>query len=154
MTRVLMLAAAGVWLVAGAGCVQAGSTQVCSVAPSSDAAQLGFRELHSFGKNYEVFQITVKLDDCMLFQSEDTSVLDQPEFKLPPKPLAAGAHTLQIFTKFKSGFSADMHDYEWIDVRTMRIELSANATRTLVIRRSEVMNRDPRKRMQSDVSLE
>jgi hypothetical protein len=47
-----------------------------------------------------------------------------------------------------------MHDYEWIDVRTMRIELSANATRTLVIRRSEVMNRDPRKRMQSDVSLE
>ena len=154
MTRVLMLAAAGVWLVAGAGCVQAGSTQACSVAPSSDAAQLGFRELHSFGKNYEVFQITVKLDDCLLFQSEDTSVLDQPEFNLPPKPLAAGARTLQIFTKFKSGFSADMHDYEWIDVRTMRIELSADATRTLVIRRSEVMNRDPRKRMQSDVSLE
>jgi hypothetical protein len=140
--------------MAGAGCVQAGSTKACSVAPSSDAAQLGFRELHSFGKNYEVFQITVKLDDCMLFQSEDTSVLDQPEFDLPPKPLAAGAHTLQIFTKFKSGFSADMHDYEWIDVRSMRIVLSANATRTLVIRRSEVMNRDPRQRMQSDISLE
>jgi len=139
--------------MAGAGCVQAGSTKACSVAPSSDAAQLGFRELHSFGKNYEVFQITVKLDDCMLFQSEDTSVLDQPEFDLPPKPLAAGAHTLQIFTKFKSGFSADMHDYEWIDVRSMRIVLSANATRTLVIRRSEVMNRDPRQRMQSDISL-
>jgi hypothetical protein len=154
MKRVLLFCAASAWLGAGTGCVQAGSPQVCSVAPGNDAAQLGFRELHSFGKNYEVFQLMVKLDDCVLFQSEDTSVLDQPEFNLPPKPLAAGVHQLQIVTKFKSGFSADMHDYEWFEVRSMRIELSANATRTLVVRRTEVMNRDPRKRMQSDIVLE
>lgn len=152
--RALVLCVAGSGLATSVGCVQAESTQVCSVPPSSNAAQLGFRELHSFGKNYEVFQLMVKLDDCVLFQSEDTSVLDQPEFSLPPKPVAAGPHKLQVVTKFKSGFSADMHDYEWFEVRTMRIALEANAKGTVVVRRTEVMHRDPRKRMQSDIALE
>jgi hypothetical protein len=38
----------------GAGCVQAAAPQACQMPQSGDAAALGLRELHEFGKNYEV----------------------------------------------------------------------------------------------------
>ena len=145
----------GALLLATSGCMQAGTPQACSVPPSTGAAELGIRELHEFGKNYEVFEVVVKLDGCMFFRTEDTSVLGRPQVDIAPLPVTAGVHAVEIYTKFRSGPSADMHDYEWYEVEHLQnLELTANASRTLIIRRSEVVNRDPRKRMQTDISVE
>jgi hypothetical protein len=142
------------WVAGSAGCFQAATTKACLVPSTADAAQLGIQELHEFGKNYEVFQLVVKLDGCLFFQTDDTAVLGRPQVDVEPKPVGSGSHDLELFTKFRSGPSADMHDYEWIEVQHVHLELASGSSKTLVIRRSEVLNRDPRKRMQTDTSLQ
>ncbi|HWZ88148.1 MAG TPA: hypothetical protein VNW92_04840 [Polyangiaceae bacterium] len=141
-------------LVDSAGCMQAAAPQACAAPPFDGAAELGLRELHEFGKNYEVFEVVVKLDGCIFYRTDDTSVLGRTQIDVAPKPVAPGAHDLELFTRFRSGPSADMHDYEWYEVQHIHLTLAETGTRTFVVRRSEVMHRDPRKRMQTDMSLE
>jgi hypothetical protein len=144
------------WLLAGglclAGCVSANAPQNC--APDETyGTTLAIEDAHDLSNHYDVFALTVKVDGCIFFQTEDTSLLSKPVLDIPARPVSFGPHTIEIASQYRSGFGADMHDYEWWMRGTLQAEFQSGHAHTLVIHRSEIMNRDPRQRVQTNITV-
>jgi hypothetical protein len=120
----------------------------------TEDATLAIRDQREFGKNYELFGLTIMVDGCLFYNSEDTRVLDQPSMTVAAQPITSGIHRIEIVSRYRSGFTAQMHDYDWWARSQGQMQITAGSTQTLVIRRTEVMHRDPRQRMQTDISFE
>ncbi|HEY1536898.1 MAG TPA: hypothetical protein VGF76_22910, partial [Polyangiaceae bacterium] len=85
--------------------------------------------------------------------TEDTSLLSQPVLDIPARPVSFGPHTIEIASQYRSGFGADMHDYEWWMRGTLNAEFESGHAHTLLIHRSENMKKDPRERVQTSITV-
>ncbi len=137
-----------------AGCAEGGGGAMCPVPPpESEASELTLEQANDFGRNYEIFELMYKLDDCTLYHSRDTAVLRKPTLDLGKHVVPAGPHKLSILVRFRSDFGADMHDYEWWWRGGNQLELPSNERLLGQVRFFEQEDADPRARMRMDVKF-
>ena len=115
--------------------------------PGTPEATLTVRETHEFGADYDVLSVTYYVDDCILLQSEDTALLRKPAVDFEPRKVPAGSRRFRYAIKYKSGFSADMHDYWWGLSGEAPLEVPEGTTVTLTLRMFEHKEADPRDRV-------
>jgi hypothetical protein len=134
------------------GCVRANAPSNCAPDDVSGTT-LAVHDVHELSNHYDVFALQVIIDGCLFFHTEDTSLLTKPELSIPPRPVSPGPHTIEIASQYRSGFGADMHDYEWWLRGTMQAQFEGGHPYTLLIQRTEVMHKDPRQRVVTNVSV-
>jgi hypothetical protein len=122
--------------------------------PTATAPQgtLVIHETHEFGQNYNVLSSTYSFDDCVLLRSDDSALLRKPAVVFEPRKVAAGSHAIRFVIKFRSGFSADMHDYTWDMGGTVPIDVPESATSSVTLRMYEDEQADPRDRMRVEIT--
>ncbi len=134
------------------GCAEGGGGNLCPI-PDTESAELTLEQANDFGRNYEIFELMYKLDDCNLYQSRDTAVLRKPTVDLGKHVVPAGPHKLQVLVRFRSDFGADMHGYEWWWRGGNELELPADERLLGQVRFFEQEDADPRDRMRMDMKF-
>jgi hypothetical protein len=135
-----------------AGCVNANVPQSCAPG-ESDGTTLAIEDAHELSNHYDVYALMVKVDGCVFFQTQDTALLSHPVVDIPARPVSSGPHTIEIASEYRSGFGADMHDYDWWMRGKLEAEFESGHAHTLIIRRSEIMKRDPRERVHTNITV-
>lgn len=128
-------------------CGSSGSTKCLLPAPGTPQGTLSVRESHEFGHNYEVLSAAYLVDDCVFHQTNDMAFLRKPIAEFASKSVAAGKREFRYAIKFRSGFSADMHRYEWMMTSRVPLEIVEFGQHVLTLRMFERENADPRGRM-------
>jgi hypothetical protein len=147
----LSVVAAG-WL--SVACVEGRVPQECAAPTSREQAPLGIHQFNDFAKDYEFFTLVIVIDGCVFFHSEDGSLLQRAEFRVPARAVAAGQHMLTFQAQVRSGFSADMHNYTWYMHGERAVVIAPDAPQDLVIQVNEIMRKDPRHRLQIQLRVE
>ena len=121
---------------------------MCPVPPyGTPQAKLMIRESHEFGADYDVLSVTYYLDDCIIEQSNDTALLHKATVDFSPRAVAPGSRQFRYAIKFRSGFSADMHDYEWGASGGAPLDVPEDGTVIVTVRMFEQKEANPRDRM-------
>jgi hypothetical protein len=115
--------------------------------PETPQGTLTLREKHEFGSDYDVLSATYLVDGCVFQQSDDTAFLKKPLVEFAPKALPAGTREVRYVVKFRSGFSADMHRYEWMMSGGAPLDVVEGGQNILTLRMFEREDADPRARM-------
>jgi len=144
-----------VMLVAGACMGCAGGSNMCPLPPpGSETGSLTIEHVHEFGRNYEIFDVSYKIDDCVLLRATDTSELRKDRVELGTYPVLAGFHQIQLTTQFRSDFIGQGTGYVWAGRIGSEIEVPANGHLKLIARYYEEPAADPRYRMHTAISVE
>ena len=120
--------------------------------PQTPQGSLAVREVHDFGRSYEVQEATYFLDDCLFFQSGDTALLRKAEFTLPTRAVPAGKHELRLSFKLRADFESNMQGWWWGRGLQAPVDIEEGAEQRLVVRLREEGQGDPRERLK--LSLE
>ncbi|HEV8247204.1 MAG TPA: hypothetical protein VGP93_15610 [Polyangiaceae bacterium] len=121
--------------------------------PGTSSSELEITELHDFGRDFEVFDLTYKLDDCALFRSRDTVVLRKEKVDVGKHVVPAGEHQLKVLVQFRSDFGADMHHYEWWSTYGGAVTLPPDGRLAAQARFYEEEAADPRQRMRFELAF-
>jgi hypothetical protein len=120
--------------------------------PQTPHGSLAIREVHDFGRSYEVYDATYFLDDCLFYQTGDTALLRKPEITLPTRAVPAGKHELRLSFKLRSDFQSNMKGWEWYTRLQAPLDVDEDTEQRLVVRLREEGEGDPRERLK--LSLE
>jgi hypothetical protein len=122
--------------------------------PGTQQGTLEVHHNHAFGRMYEVFEVKYFLDDCLLFQTNDTSLLRRPELSSPVRAVAAGRHRFRFVFKLRADFESSMGGWEWYARGGGELEIPEGGARRLVVWLREEGDGDPRRRLKVNANVE
>jgi hypothetical protein len=122
--------------------------------PGTPQGTLQIQENHAFGRMYEVFEAKYFLDDCVFFQTSDTSLLRKPELSSPVRAVPAGKRKFRYAFKLRGDFESNMTGWEWYARGSGDIDVPPGGARRLIVWLREEGDGDPRQRLKITPNFE